>query len=269
MGNVFNKYFGIIDLILNALEKAQKLLHYRHYLYLLDIERYKKEIYQIIDEEKILIIPVAFEGHAITFIKIEEYFIRCDRGAFGKENGAVVFYKALRNITSSEIHDLIFKKQSRNFIDNELVSFFDLQVISKMDLPLQMVGNCSFANTESIVPALLFLFTDDQEGALRFFNTWIDWDKSRELFLVVSLFKEDEKREGRLAAKAELLAVILFQALSYESKKDFAKVGRIFKILSRPQYRYILESYLKVFSDPLYQKDYENLKQLINVFQTA
>lgn len=252
------KYFAKFDVIINALHNAVMLIKYQHYL--VDAEKSRKQIDPLLDREP-LILPVTFDGHAITLIKFWEWLIRCDRGAFGRENGTVIIYymKNPHAFTQSFTRNLLYKRQYTEHLNTGLVSDLDLHVMWRLPLSPQTVGNCTWANIEATIPALMFLFLLEENGgrdaercekeALEFYNEWVEWDKGRALHFCVTDI--EETTPARRAAKAALLAAVLFQACAYEKQQDRAKVEKVLPILIQPDYKYILQSYIKVFAqDP-------------------
>lgn len=269
-GKSLRRYFTKIDVIINALRNAVALLKYQSYL--IDVEKYKNQIEELLNHEP-LILPVTFEGHAITFIKFWEWLIRCDRGEFGRENGTAIIYfmNNPHNFTKSLMRDLLYKRQNKEYINTGLIEPLGLKKIWQLPLSPQSVGNCTWANIEGVIPTLMFLFIleeqvgrnpeECQQEALDFYNSWVEWDKNRSLHFCVTSF--DESTPARKAAKAALLAAILFQTCVYENPKDRDKVEKILPILRLPDYQYILKSYIKVFSpDPKNSL----LKNLYNFF---
>ena len=268
-GKNLRKYFTKVDVTINALHNAIELMKYQHYL--VDVNRLRQQIDTLLDHEP-LILPLSFEGHAVTFIKFWEWLIRCDRGEFGRKSGTTIIY-VMRNpnmFTKAFARELLYKRQYAESINTQLADYLELDVAWRLPLSPQTIGNCTWANVEAIIPALIFLFTLEERGgkdpescqqeAINFYNQWVEWDKDRALhFCIESFYKADPVRR---AAKAALLAAIMFQTCKYENPKDHERVEKILPILTLPKYRYILDSYIKVFSTDG-QKN-ELLKNLYN-----
>lgn len=272
-GKHLQKFFPKINKIIRALKIGLELIKYQNYL--IDIEKYKNRIDQLLNEE-LLLLPVAFTGHAITFIKFWNWLIRCDRGAYGKENGPVIFYKINNEINFNKdfVKQLLYKRQHEKFINEGLIKHLRLEKKFVLPLSLQSVGNCSWANVEAAVPAILFLllfeetsgnnFEKTQQAALYFHNEWVEWDKNRALDFCWQSFYEGDK--VRKASRASILAAILFQACSYENKQDLPKARKILSVLNLPEYKYILDAYLKVFSKDKNNPHIKNFKNFIDDF---
>ena len=54
--------------------------------------KHEKTINHLLSQD-LLIIPVGYEGHAITFVNYGGLLIRCDRGEHGREHGTVIVYR--------------------------------------------------------------------------------------------------------------------------------------------------------------------------------
>ena len=265
-GKYFREYFPHLEKIIAALQVGGELVKFQHYL--TDIAANEKRINELLDSEP-LVLPLAFDGHAITLIKYANMLIRCDRGEFGRENGTVIFYKMANphGVDKNFCKELLYKRQPREFINQGMISYLGLEPKFTLPLSIQRAGNCSFANVEAIIPTLMFLFLLEEKGlekfslcekeALEFYNEWKEWDKERSLFFCIDSFHE--ANPARKASKAALLATILFQACSYENNRDPHKAYRIISILTIKEYDYILKSYFKVFQK---DKDNANLKSL-------
>lgn len=266
-GKHLRKYFTHLDKIISALQVASELIKYQHYL--TDIKDYDKRINHLLRAEP-LVLPIAFDGHAISLIKFSEMLIRCDRGEFGRKNGAVIFYDVTQQaITTSFCKNLLYKRQSKEFINDGLINYLGLDPKFQLPISLQIAGNCSWANIEAIIPALMFLFLLEEQGiksiessaqeALIFYNDWVEWDKERSIYFCAKSFYEASP--ARKASKAALLAAIFFQACDYENNLDPQKANKIMEILTIPEYEYILKAYYTVFSKD--QKNV-NLKNMLN-----
>ena len=272
-GKHLRKYFPKVDRVANALQAAIELIKYQHYL--IDVDKYAKRIDKLLDYEP-LILPISFDGHAITFIKMGDWLVRCDRGEFGRKNGTVILYY-IHNpelLTKSFIKELLYKRQYRQFIDSGLIKQLGLEPKWKLPITEQKAGNCSWANVEAVVPATMFLlFLEEQgseniaslqESVMHFYNEWVQWDRDRELHFCLESFHE--VNSARKASKAALLAAILFQSCNYNNPKDQQKVAKILPILTLPNYTYILKSYLKVFGQDKHNEYLNNLHNFLDDF---
>jgi len=272
-GKNLRKYFSKLDATTHALQNAIELMKYQHYL--TDVKKYREQIDTLLDHEP-LILPIAFEGHAVTFIKFWEWLIRCDRGEFGRKSGTTIVY-FMRNpqmVTKAFLRELLYKRQYAEGINTELAEYLGLDIVWQLPLSPQTVGNCTWANVEAVIPALIFLLALEERGgkepqlcqqeALDFYNSWLEWDQNRSLhFCIESFYKANPARK---AAKAALLASILFQTCKYENRRDHDRVEQILPILKSPQYRYILDGYIKVFKEDPNNALLKNLYNFLDDF---
>jgi hypothetical protein len=249
-------YFADLQKLINAFSTAQALLSYQRYT--IDIEQHNHSINALLDQD-LLLLPIAYEGHAIAFIKYKDWLIRCDRGETGRREGCVVVYQLQRpsawNIAFCK--QLIFKRQSREFLTQSIHQLLGLVPMAILPMEAQLIGNCSWANIEASIPAMLFalqlkrsrqsVMTQPQlmQGyALEFYQAWHTWDKDRALEACVKGFCYGSKAQR--VSKATLLAAIFFQKCT-QQLDDLKDAETILKILMQPDYRYLLESYLKVY----------------------
>jgi hypothetical protein len=269
-GKHLRDYFPKLDIITRCLHNAARLIKYQHYLHLLDIDKFDNEINTLLDSDP-LILPLAYDGHAITFIKFWDLLVRCDRGEFGRDNGTVIIYRmpSINTLSPSICKTLLYKRQSRNFINESLAKQLGLKKSMTLPLSPQISGNCSWANVEAVVPAMLFLLLVNERGAKDIeqcqkdaffvYNEWVEWDRNRELHFCLQSFYD--ANPARKAAKATILAAILFQYCDYENRKDLRKARRILAILGIPEYDYILKSYFQVFGKDQNNRMLENLRR--------
>src|SRR3972149_9124107 len=269
------KYFTYLDKIINALQTAIELIRLQHYL--TDIKQFLDKINSLLDNE-LIIIPISFGGHAITLIKFGDWFIRCDRGEFGRDNGTVIYYEMQHpsRLTKSFYRDLIYKRQYPEYINAGLINYLGLQPKKTLGLPIQKTGNCSWANVEAVIPAITAMLLLEERGnnnqkncedeALFFYHEWREWNKTRSLdFCIQSI---DESGLARKISKAALLASILFQACDYDNQKDRQKSNKILAVLSQPDYIQILKCYAKTFSkekDNILWKNFYNYLEDVGI----
>lgn len=268
-------YFDNLQKMIDALENATRLMKYQQYT--VDINQHARTIDSLLSQE-LLVIPVGYEGHAITFVKYGDLLARCDRGEEGRLNGCVIVYR-IHNLAAfnySFVKDLMFSRQTKNSITVDIKRKLSLELIDQLPMSAQNTGNCSWANVEAAVPAMLyFLLLKDQkhgqtdiitcrDSAMYFYKEWLEWDRDRALYDCIQSFKE--ATEARRASKAVLLGSVLFQRCKYPLPKDLQRAEKILDVLSLPEYRYIIESYIKVFHKKERTKEGENLLKLLEYF---
>lgn len=249
------RYSGLAQFIVEAIKRASGLIKYQQYR--VDRKKYAVEMDALIQEDP-LIIPVGYEGHAITFIRYGNTWTKCDRREDSRLYDNVMFYH-IRNpsqLTPEFIKNLIYEKQTSQFINQELDQILGLVPITELKVEAQISGNCSWANVEAIIPALFFLVmmqvNKDVQGqsyyktlALNFFHRWREWNKDRALHYCIQSFREGDAL--RKASKAEILAAILFQRCDPNNQNDQARIDEILSVLLKSPYEYILRNYLRVY----------------------
>lgn len=275
-GKHLRNFFDKLQVILDCLYIAMELLKYQHYL--VNVKQYEKRIDELLGN-KLLIIPVTFTGHAITLIRHGNWLVRCDRGVFGREHGTVIVYRMANpsRFSRSFVKNLIYRRQDESFINESLAEILGLQKRLTLPLSEQTTGNCSWANVEAAVPATMFLLlleeqrnekttdlTGSQSEAMRFFNDWVDWDKKRALdFCMQSFYSANPARR---ASKAAILAAVIFQKMRYDDEDDSERAEKILRILTTPDYHYIMQAYLDVFTTPKRHPLVHNLEQYLDDF---
>ena len=140
-----------------------------------------------------------------------------------------------------------------------LFAYLGLEHIETIPTESQITGNCSWANVEASVAALLAMqflegVTDPharieaREKALRFHAAWIEWDKDRALHLVMQRFEKAER--PRKASIASLLGKVLFHRCHYSSSTGVARAKKILEILTVDDFSFVLSSYIQSYCHP-------------------
>jgi hypothetical protein len=247
------RYASFSHIIVESIHRAARLIKFQQYR--VDYKKHMEEIKSLIHHEP-LIIPIGYEGHAITFIKVGSIFVKCDRREDSRLYDNVVFYHIGRpeKMTTQFISHLIYEKQTGDFINTELHHILELKPITQIKVAAQISGNCSWANVEACIPAIFFLLFSEQDDfeknmsrykniALKYFQQWREWNKSRALNFCIQRFKASDLL--RKACKAELLAAILFQSCRETDTENEKRIESILEILNTPNYKYILQNYVK------------------------
>lgn len=249
------RYAGVAQYIVNVLKRGSQLIKYQQYR--VDTRKARASIDALIRQEPLLI-PVGYEGHAITFIRLGNIWVKCDRREDSRLYDNIMFYRAERaeNLTPEFIRSLVFEKQSSEFINHDLDRILGLQPITEVKVDAQISGNCSWANVEAVIPAVFFMvmmeLNKNQQAhthykalALNFFHRWREWNKDRALHNCINSFNEgDAIRKG---SKAEILAAILFQRCDPSRHDDKPRIDAILRVLIGSPYEYVLRNYLKVY----------------------
>jgi len=261
-GKHLRPYFNKLDTIITALDTAAELMVYQHYL--TDKAQYQQRIDQLLDQFPLLI-PTAYAGHAISLINFGNVFIRCDRGAYGRDHGSVIIYQVDNPsyINKDFVKNIIYKRQHKDFIDHGMQKLLKLKPIDELPLSTQISGNCSWANVEAVVPAMMYLLllregagepSDCKQQAMQVYEDWLAWDKQRALSFAIQ--KLDRVNPARKASACALLAAIMFQTYDFDNEDDRLSAEVIINKLRDSDYIKIFKAYKAVFQfvkdDPLY-----------------
>lgn len=268
-------YFNDIQAIIDAFNVAAELIKYQQYM--IDLNKYQQRIEKIIEHSDLLLIPMGYEGHAITFIKLGNLWAKCDRGELSKTEPAVSISR-IRNPEAPNIDFikfLLYKKHNKNFVNKEINRLLDLEPLTTLPISSQITGNCSWANIEASIPAMFFMLefnkkkksariSEITEKAMAFYQQWREWDKDRALHETIENFYFASP--ARKACIAALLAAVLFQTCRYDHDKDLPRINKILAIFSSfKEYNYILKSYLKVYTQEHKTSLGDNLIQILDI----
>ena len=267
------RYSGLANFIVEIMKRASQLIRYQQYR--VDTNKYRSTIDAIIQQEPVLI-PVGYEGHAITFIKMDDIWVKCDRREDARLYDHIVFYKVGRpeHLTADFIKSLIYEKQNDRFINEEMDNYLGLQVYTELKIDAQISGNCSWANVEASIPTIFFLVLMEMNKdasavsyyktlALNFFTRWREWNKDRALHLCIHSYEEGDAI--RKACKAEILAAILFQRCDVNNPADKERIELILNVLIKSPYEYLLQNYLRVYYYESYTEEGKRFAELLRV----
>lgn len=245
--------FNDLKIVTSLFKQVSQLLQYQKYT--IDIKTIGDSVDSILRQD-LLWVPIAYEGHAISFIRYRNLLIRCDRGENSKRHGGIIVYRMQNEARWNKefVKQMLYKKQSNHFISQEINDFLELTPIANMPITSQITGNCSWSNVEAAVLAILgvlhFKRTNSLEESfsknqLQVYNHWLAWDKARSLNEYLQSF--DEATPARKATIAMVLGAILFQSVNYQMSKDLKLAKKLIPILRDTQYQYVLQSYLKTY----------------------
>jgi len=260
--------------MIQAYANAAELIKYQHFS--VNIAEHEQTINQYLDSE-LLLIPMGYEGHAITFIKYGRWLARCDRAQQNIKNNVVIYQITHREQFNKQfIKSLLYKKQSKEAIEKHLPELLGLTTVTYLPLGSQKIGNCSWANTEAAIPTMLFMLqykdklqagTIDLQGcrqlAMVFYQQWKDWDEASALHECLTSFRSASP--ARKASKAAVLGAILFQTCRYDNPDDLKRAEKILPVLRTKGYEYVLDSYLKVYHEKKRTPEGENLAHLLEI----
>lgn len=241
--------------ILETLHIASKLREMHRYN--IDVENYREVIAPLIQRD-LLLLPISFEGHAITVCQHGAYFSKCDRAENRMSDPIVIQHIQNTSLLNYEFYrDLLYKKVAAQaqFIKTGLSDVLGLKPLIKLPIKHQITGNCSWANVEAAIPAMLFMLLRDKypdmalkalaQRVMHFYAAWKAWDKDRAIEDCLHDFQSASK--SRQASKAALLGAVFFQALDPTNDRDIARAKKIIPILTMKEFRYVLRSYINVY----------------------
>lgn len=238
-----------------ALEIANQLLRYQQYL--VKVERYWQDIQPLLQQEP-LILPIGCEGHASVFIKYGRYLVYCDRRRHHAFTNGILIFEIGKPAAWNEdlIKVLLYEKKPEEFLYQVLPQQLELNLVTRMIIEPQVAGNCSWANIEAIIPAVLFLLTEDvnkyrgqvvdtNHPVVQFFHHWREWDQQRALQFLSQDFPSASPM--RKASFIALFTAIVFQCCQADREQDLQLAARLLKMIHTPQYEYIVQQYLNVY----------------------
>jgi hypothetical protein len=269
------KHFPMLQYITHAMQNASELIKFQQYQ--VQLSKHEHTIHDLLDN-KLKIIPVNFEGHAITLVSYEDLLAICDRrNEYDVADSIGIFRLAHpERLDNHFIKMLIFEKKDQQFITNDLPHFLGLQLLSHYPVSKQIAGNCSWANVEAALPAALAILSIDFENeaspmisrehiSFTIFRDWREWDKDRALHFCIESFYDASA--ARKASKLALLANILFQRCSIMHQQDLIRAKKIIRVLKTPGYEYIMKSYQQIYEYNKKTSHGYNFKQLVELFE--
>lgn len=242
-------YFPLLQEIMDGFIHASTLLQMQH---LVELTSESQHTLKNLIKAPLLILPAASRGHAMSFIRLGQWWAKIDRGENSLKEGSINFYR----ITQPQAFDVSFlmqfmlKKNPRPFYHQSINDILGLVPHSRLPMPSQIVGNCSWANIQATIPAALALLELEKTGTfselpLMVYDSWISWDKDRALDDFIQRFYLAEP--ARKASIAAVLAAVIFQSCDYHHHPDLQRAERILPVLLEPKYYYILQSYLEAY----------------------
>ncbi|KTD05324.1 Dot/Icm T4SS effector AnkH/LegA3 [Fluoribacter gormanii] len=261
------EYFPLAHVIIDAFSLAEELLQYQHLPFL--SEQHMQRLNDLL-KVPMLILPAASRGHAMGFIRFGQWWAKIDRGENSLKEGSVNIYKITRSeaFNAHFLQNFLYKKQPRNYFHQMINHQLGLVPVAKIPISSQISGNCSWANIQAIVAVAYaiqgleknsFLNSDP---AMAFYDEWVAWDKERAIDECIQRFYlANPLRKASIAA---MLGGVLFQAFNYENKRHLEMAEKILKILTLPDYEYILKSYLEEYCIKRLTRKGNNLLKILD-----
>ena len=252
----YPNYNHILNRITTTFRIASELISFE---YAQNVDKYTDSIREK-TQNNLFIAPTAYEGHAITFVRYRNLFAKCDRGV-NQITDTVIIYEMERPqfFDLAFIKKLLYQKgKSKYFIQTEIKELLGLKPLATLPTRYQLAGNCSWANVEACVPTLMFMLLaqggiwdkyqvpEYKRLAMDFYNNWVEWGKDETLDDCLSSFHEADR--VRKAAKLDILGAIFAQRCNPKNPRELRRARKILPLLLTPEYQYILDSYLKVYT---------------------
>jgi hypothetical protein len=273
VGGHYQSYNTVLSKAMRTLKAASQIIPYKFTT--TGPEAHDEEIRKILNED-LAVIPVSYEGHAITFIKYGNLFAKCDRGVSHIVDTVIIYEVGNPYALNADfLKDLMYNNKSDEYINTEVKKILNLQPFTTLPARYQLSGNCSWANVEASVPAMMFMLmfrgNADNRGEIatlkksimNYYDTWVEWDRDRILDECIADFYMSSTE--RRASKATILGAILFQRCRPTQKKEVERAKKILRILTLPEYNYILQSYLKVYFTKMAGKTGQDFISLLKI----
>jgi hypothetical protein len=259
--------FPHIHMVIDAFMVADELLQLQHQVAL--TETHYARLRALI-KAPMLVLPAASRGHALCFIRYQQWWVKIDRGENSSKEGSVNIYRITRPdaFNVDFVRDFLYKKQSRRYFHHVINQQLGLVPFAQMPISSQISGNCSWANVQAVVPvayALQQMTTSEQFSyteALQLFDEWVEWDKERALDECIQRFYL--ANPVRKASYASMLAAVLFQSCDDSKHHHLQRSEKILTILTLPDYAYILQSYLDTYCVKRLTRKGNNLLKLLD-----
>ncbi|MBN9226078.1 MULTISPECIES: Dot/Icm T4SS effector AnkH/LegA3 [Legionella] len=260
-------YFPLAHVIIDAFVLAEELLQYQHVPIL--GEQHFRRLNECL-KAPMLILPAASRGHAMGFIRFGLWWAKIDRGENSLQEGSVNIYK-INNpeaLNASFLQNFLYKKQPRRYFHQVINQQLGLIPVAKMPISSQISGNCSWANIQAII-AVAYAIQEleknnflNPDPAMFFYDEWVSWDKERAIDECIQRFYL--ANPVRKASIAAMLGGVLYQACNYENKRHLEMAEKILRILTLPDYEYILKSYLEEYCIKRLTKKGNNLLKILD-----
>ncbi len=261
------RHFQSLQQVIKAYEVAARLLAYQHLPAL--NEKDLGDIHTLI-QAPLLILPAASSGHAMCFMRYKQWWVKIDRGENSLKEGSINIYRLTHpeKVDLTFIKAFLYKKQSRAYFHQTINQQLGLVPVHQMPISAQISGNCSWANIQAAMPVAFMLQNfvntpkDAELQALDLYYLYLEWDKDRALYECVERFYHATPK--RKASIASMLAAVLFQACDHTKPAHLKRAEQILAVLTEPDYRYILRTYLITYCQKKLTRKGQNLLKILD-----
>jgi hypothetical protein len=260
-------YFPWLYPLLDALDEASQMLQLQH------VKAWSESQRQWLAQRMaspMLVLPAASRGHAMGFVRYHNWWAKIDRGEHSAQEGSVNIYRITRPeaLNFDFLKKFLFQRQPRKFFHQTVHQVLGLEPYLTLPIEAQIVGNCSWANIQAILPAACCMQqlhhhgTASVDEVMNLFNAWVTWDQDRALDECVNRFYHASF--PRKASIAAILGAVLFQALDASQQHDVERAEKIMPVLGLPEYQYILNSYYEIYCISRLSRRGNNLLKLMD-----
>lgn len=274
-GKIFSRFNTVLDKIVRTLKDGSELIQYKYMTE--GSKQFDKNIRTLLDKD-LVVIPVAFEGHAITFVKYGKLFAKNDRGVKRIVDTVVTYQVGNPYALNTDfLKDLMYTNKKKDYINTEIKKLLRLTPFTTLPARYQLSGNCSWANVEASIPAMMFMimFRGDfnargeiaalKNSVMEFYDTWVEWDKDRVLDEAIANFAQADKLHR--ASIASLLGAILLQRCRPWVPREVERARKILPILTLPDFNFILKGYIAVYCTKAAGKVGEDFTKLLRLLK--
>lgn len=269
-GKKFTAYDAKLQRVLHALKNAAQLTEYGRHK---DKTPFGAAIDAMLDNDLILL-PSAYQGHAITFVRYGDLWAKCDRGVGKIANTVLVSEIGNPYMANKQLYKkILYEPKTEEFVRTIISKELALKTLIPLPSRHQLSGNCSWANVETSVPTMLYLLSYNplvhiglrqltalQKEIYQFYNAWVEWDQDSALEEAIEDFEASDT--VRRLSKAIILGGILVQRCDPKISSHIKRAKKILSILTQHEFSFILENYCKVFCGPRAGKTGLRLKKL-------
>src|SRR3990167_5022804 len=261
------QFFPLIYTVMDAFHTAGELLTLQSVP--LFQEQNLEQLEHLI-QSPLLVLPAASRGHAMCFLKYQQWWAKIDRGENSLKEGSVNIYQVTRpeRFNVSFLREFLYKKQSRDYFHQTINQQLGLVPVVQLPISAQVTGNCSWANVQAALPVGMALQeivlnnTYSTDEIMSLYDDWVEWDKDRAIDECIHRFYLAEPA-GK-ASLAAMLGAVLFQSCDDANSKHVERAEKLLTILTLPTYYYILQSYLNIYCVKRLTRRGNNLLKLLD-----
>jgi ankyrin repeat protein len=270
-GQKHTQQHSLINRAMRTLKNAATLAEFAKYK---DKSQFTATIEQLLSAD-LLLLPIAYRGHAITFVIHRGMLAICNRGVSKKIDTLIIYEIGNPSKLSAELYKkLLYEPKEEVFMEEDLYNDLGLKIITSFPTSHQISGNCSWANMEASIPAMLLMqkfnlkdesYTNVEKykhEITKLYKDWGAWDKDCALDEAIEDFESADN--VRQLAKALTLNMILVQRCNPRTGADVMRAKKILSLLTAEKFKFILRNNLRVVQG---KKSNQHGKRLLKLFE--